>query len=91
MRISKEKKEKISEQILALLYSKSPQSIFTSQIAKELARDEEFIKDLLFNLKKRNLVVEIKKNPKGISYLKRARWSLSDSAYEAYKKYQVKQ
>lgn len=37
MKISKEKKEKISEQILAVLYSLNPQTIFTSHIAKEIA------------------------------------------------------
>ena len=90
MRISKEKRDKISEQILALLYSKSPQSIFTSQIAKEIARDEEFVKGLILELKKRNLVIGINKNPRGATYLKRMRWRLSDSAYEAYKNYQIK-
>ena len=88
MRISKEKKEKISEQILALLYSVTPKSLFTSQIAKEIARDEEFIKELLLNLKKQGFIVDIKKNPKGISYLKRTRWKISDSTYSAYKKHQ---
>lgn len=90
MRISKEKKDKISEQILALLYSKSPQSIFTANIANEIARDEEFIKSLMIDLKNKGFVIEIKKNPKGISYLKRSRWRLSDKAYEAYKIHQNK-
>ncbi|MEK6913850.1 MAG: hypothetical protein AABW47_04245 [Nanoarchaeota archaeon] len=88
MKISEQKKEKIHEQILALLYSISPQSLFTLNIAKELARDEEFIKSLLLILKKKDLVIEIKKNSKGRTYLKRSRWKLSDSAYQAYKKYQ---
>jgi len=64
MKISDKKKEKISEQILSYLYSINPKSIFTSQIAEEVARDEEFIKNLLLNLKKRNLIVEVKKTPK---------------------------
>jgi len=63
MKISDKKKEKISEQILSYLYSINPKSIFTSQIAEEVARDEEFIKNLLLNLKKRNLIVEVKKKP----------------------------
>jgi len=37
MKISKEKKEKISEQILAFLYSINPKPSFTSHIAQELA------------------------------------------------------
>jgi len=87
MKISDKKKEKISEQILSYLYSINPKSLFTSQIAEEIARDEEFIKNLLLKLKKRNLIIEIKKNPKGILYLRRSRWRLSDTVYNAYKNY----
>ena len=85
MRISTNKKEKISEQILALLFSVSPKSLFTFHIAQEIARDEEFIKKLLFELKKKNLVIPINKNSKGIIYIKRIRWKLSDIAYKTYK------
>lgn len=87
MKISDKKKEKISEQILSYLYSINPKSIFTSKIAEEIARDEEFVKNLLLNLKKRSLIIEIKKNPKGITYIRRSRWRLSDAAYNAYKNY----
>jgi len=88
MKISSQKREKISEQILALLFSISPKIFFTSQIAHEIARDEEFIKGLLFELKKKKLVIEIKKNPKGIQYIRRSRWGLSDATYEAYRSHQ---
>jgi hypothetical protein len=90
MKISEQKKEKIYEQILALLYSISPKPLFTLNIAQEIARDEEFVKFLLLELKKKDLLVEIKKNSKGIVYLKRSRWKLSDSAYQAYKNHQDK-
>lgn len=85
MKINETKKEKISEQILFLLYSLSPKSLFTSQIASEIARDEEFTKNLLLELKKKKLILEIKKNPKGISYLRRSRWKIGDEVYKAYK------
>lgn len=85
MKISEEKREKISEQILAFLYSVSPHSAFTFHIAKEIARDEEFIKGILLSLEKKGLVLEVKKNPKGTPYSKRSRWSLSEGAYSAYK------
>ena len=62
MKISNKKKEKISEQILAFLYSINPKPVFTSQIAEEIARDEEFVKNLLSTLKKKELVIEIKKS-----------------------------
>jgi len=88
MQISNKKKEKISEQILALLYSTSPKTLFTSQIAEEIARDEEFVKKLLVVLREKKLVVEVKKNPQGIIYKRRSRWRLSDIAYISYKNHQ---
>ena len=88
MKISIKKKEKISEQILALLYSTSPKTLFTSQIAEEIARDEEFVKKLLRNLKEKKLIVEIKKNSQGTTYKRRSRWRLSDVAYLSYKNHQ---
>ncbi|HJZ19275.1 MAG TPA: hypothetical protein VJ208_04165 [Candidatus Nanoarchaeia archaeon] len=88
MRISREKKDRISEQILAFLYASYPQMVFTSNIAREIARDEEFVKSLLLGLKKKNLVVEVKKNQKGVDYSRRLRWKLGDEVYAAYKKHQ---
>jgi hypothetical protein len=88
MKISQIKKDKISEQILAVLFSKFPQLLFTSQIASEIARDEEFTKKLLFDLNKKKLIIEVKKNPKGISYLKRSRWKMDDNTFQKYKNYQ---
>ncbi len=85
MKISQEKREKISEQILLFLYSISPRPAFTSHIAQELARDEEFIKKILLELKNKKVVLEVKKNPKGIDYKRRARWRLSEKAYQVYK------
>jgi len=88
MKISEQKKEKISEQILAALYQTYPKPIFTSHIAQEIARDEEFIKTLLLKLKTKKLIIEIKKNPKGIQYIRRSRWKLSDEIYKTYENYQ---
>lgn len=88
MKISENKKQKISEQILAFLYSNNPKSFFTSHIAQEIARDEEFTKSLLIDLRKKKLVIEIKKNSKGIDYVRRLRWKLSEHSYSIYKKHQ---
>ncbi len=89
MKISEKKREKIFEQILAYLYSINPKPVFTLHIAQEIARDEEFVKKMLFELKKKNFVIEIKKNPKGIPYLKRSRWKLTENIYELYKQKQT--
>ena len=88
MRISEQKKEKIFEQILAYLYSVNPKPLFTLHIAQEIARDEEFVKKMLFELKKKKLVIEVKKNPKGVDYIRRSRWKLTENIYELYKQKQ---
>jgi hypothetical protein len=87
--ISQSKKDKISEQILHHLFSLSPQSLFTSEIAQEIARDEEFTKTLLTELKSKGLVAEVAKNPSGEDYLRRRRWRLTTPAFEAYSKQQT--
>ena len=87
--ISQQKKDKISEQILHHLFTLAPSALFTSDIAKELARDEEFIKTLLQNLEKKKLVIQINKNPHGAEYQRRQRWRLSNEAFDAYKKHQI--
>jgi predicted transcriptional regulator len=88
MKISDKKREKIFEQILALLYSNNLKPLFTYEIAQEIARDEEFIKKLLLELLNKKFVFKIDKNPKGIPYIRRARWKLTNNIYQTYKKHQ---
>ncbi len=88
MKISKEKREKISEQVLAYLFSINPKPAFTSHIAREVARDEEFIKNLLQYMKSKNFIVDVKKNPKGSDYLRRIRWKLTEATYTLYRNLQ---
>ena len=87
-KISKQKKDKIAEQILHYLFTVSPQLKFTAEIARETARDEEFTKSILEDLYHKKLVTVVNKNKEGYLYLRRQRWRLSNHAYEAYKKHQ---
>ena len=84
MRISQEKKDKIIEQILNYLYQVFPKYPFTAEIAQEMARDEEFIKRLLTDLKEKNLIVAIKKDKKGNVFSRRVKWKLSSKAYDVF-------
>jgi hypothetical protein len=86
--ISQKKQEKIQEQILHHLFQVSPQPQFTSKIAESIARDEEFTKILLLDLKSKSLIAEINKNSKGNPYLRRKRWILSQQVFNAYSKRQ---
>lgn len=86
--ISRQKKDKISEQILHHLFSVSPEPKFTAEIAQEIARDEEFTKQLLEELQKNSLITEVTKNKIGSDYIRRRRWRLSNKAFEAYSKSQ---
>ena len=84
--ISKVKRSKISEQILSHLFQNTPQALFTSAIANELVRDEEFTKSLLKELESHKLVVRVTKSQSGKEYQRWERWRLSNAAFEAYKK-----
>ena len=88
-KISQQKKDKISEQILHYLFSISPESRYTADVARETARDEEFTKSLLQDLKSKNLVIEVKKSSKGEDYLRRQRWRLSSQVYNIFAKKQL--
>ena len=82
--ISIEKRNKIKEQALFYLYSQFPKQPFTSDIARELARDEEFIKLILLEMHKDSLIVQINKNAEGLKYLRRIRWRISNKAHQIY-------
>jgi transcriptional regulator with PAS, ATPase and Fis domain len=86
--ISKQKRDKISEQILHYLFTISPTSEFTNKISSEIARDEEFVKSILQELERNKLVISVDKNAKGINYSRRLRWTLSPQAYDVYKRHQ---
>ena len=85
MRLSKEKRDRIAEQILSHLYHEFPKTFFTAEISKILARDEEFVKSLMQELQDKKLVLCIRKNSQGQPYSRRCRWNLSPKAYDAYK------
>ncbi|MBI5804046.1 hypothetical protein HY450_02275 [Candidatus Pacearchaeota archaeon] len=87
--ISQRKKEKIQEQILHYLFEISPQAVHTIKIAEEIARDEEFTKSLLLDLKSKNLIIEVNKNSDGKTYERRQRWRLTEEAYKIYSRHQV--
>ena len=82
--LSGAKKQKISEQILSVLYENFPKPLFTSNIAQEIIRDEEFTKTLLQDLQSKELLISIDKNPEGKKYSRRTRWRLSNKAHQAY-------
>ena len=84
MKISQTKRDKIIEQIIHYLYQSFPKYPFTAEIAREIARDEEFIKKLLFELKEKNIVNFIKKNSKGNLLKRKIRWKLSNNVYDFY-------
>lgn len=84
MRLSKEKKDKISEQILSYLYHSFPKEPFTAEIAREIVRDEEFVKRILFELKEKDLIQIIRKNKKGLAFSRRLKWRLTNKVYDIY-------
>ncbi len=86
MRISKDKIDRIKEEILSTIFRNSPKAMFTSEVSQHLARDEEFIKKLLLELEKDKLIASVKKNSQGTTYLRRIRWRLTNQTFQAYQR-----
>lgn len=83
--ISQKKIDKIEEVILALLYENPAKPLYTSEIAEEIIRDEEFTLKLLIDLNKKELIELIDKNSDGKKLLKRKKWLLKPQVYSTYK------
>jgi len=84
MKISKDKLDRIKEEILSTIFRNSPNALFSSEIAHNIIRDDEFTKKLLLELEEKNLVSRVSKNNEGIDYTKRMRWRLTTPVYQAY-------
>ena len=61
-RISKKTFERIASDVVSVLYSRYPVPLTTRAIAREVARDNEFIKSVLTFLESKKLVVSVKKD-----------------------------
>ncbi|MFA7708020.1 MAG: hypothetical protein WCX73_03655 [Candidatus Pacearchaeota archaeon] len=85
MKISQTKKDRITEQILSFLYHSFPNQPFTAEIAREIARDEEFIKIILFDLQTKGLVTSVRKNSNGEVFSRRIKWRLTNKVYDIYR------
>jgi predicted transcriptional regulator len=83
-KLSQEKIKKIKEEILSLLYNNNLKPMFTNEVAEHLIRDEEFIKNILLDLKKEGIVTEVSKSQKGQEYRRWRRWALSKKIYGTY-------
>ena len=84
MRISKDKIDRIKEEILSAIFRNSPTALFSSEVAHHIIRDEEFTKKLLLELEEKNLIARVSKNNDGIDYTKRMKWRLTTPVYQAY-------
>lgn len=77
-KIGEEKKKVIFDQILSYLYEDPLKLKFTSDIAKGVGRDEEYILKLLNEMKEKNWVKMINRSSKGGIYVFRRRWRITD-------------
>ena len=80
--ISNEKRERIKEELLRIIYENYPNFLYTYQIADLLIRDDEFVLNLLKQLKDKNLIFCLEESSGG--NVKR-KWQLKREVYEQYK------
>jgi len=82
-KISENKKELLQREILGILYQNYPKMLFTNELSELMIRDDEFILDLLKDLKKRNLVKCLENGRSG--KVKR-KWGMGKEIHQKYKK-----
>ena len=81
-KVSDEKKEKLKEEVLRVVYESYPTFLYTYQVADSLIRDDEFILDLLKELKGNNFLTCLEETTG--NNIKR-KWGLKKEVYEKYK------
>lgn len=82
--VSDKKKGRIKEEILRVLYDKSPVAVSTCFVANEVIRDNEFVLTLLEEMEKVGFVMGLRGGCEGKNI--RVRWRLSDNAFRGYQK-----
>jgi hypothetical protein len=80
------KKERIKEEVLRAIYENYPNFLYTYQIAENIIRDDEFVLNLLNELKSKSLVYCIEETTG--SNIKR-KWGLKKEVYEKYKELSI--
>lgn len=81
-KVSNEKREKLKEELLRIIYENYPSFLYTYQVAEFLIRDDEFVLDLLNELKNKNLIMCLEETSG--DNIKR-KWGLKKEVYEKYK------
>lgn len=79
-KISKNSRERLSQEVLRILFENTLKPMSTKDIADELIRDDEFILQLLKELH-HHKIVKILPN-----YTRRKYWTMTPEAYAEYKK-----
>lgn len=81
-KVSNEKREKLKEELLRIIYENYPGFLYTYQVAEFLIRDDEFVLDLLNELKNKNLIMCLEETSG--DNIKR-KWGLKKEVYEKYR------
>ena len=79
-KISKNSRERLSQEILRVLFENNLKPLTTKDIADELIRDDEFILQLLKELHQHKIVKTLP------HYTRRKYWAMTPEAYAEYKK-----
>ncbi len=80
-KISKQKEEKVKDDILRELYDCYPNMLWTYDVAGKIARDEEFVLRLLKELQVDGLVLEREEGERRV----KRKWGLKGEAYNKHK------
>ena len=85
-KLSSRTKQLLKDDVVSVLFEKAPVSLFANEVALEMRRDNEFVKELLLELENVGVVERVEKGVSGRKYRKRMRWRIPHKVLQAMSK-----
>lgn len=86
-KLSEKTKKYVKDEIVSVLFN-SRAAMYANQVASNMGRDKEFIKQMLLELEEMGVVVRFDKSRKGKAYKERCRWRLKPEVEKAFRQMQ---
>jgi len=86
-RLSEKTKKYVKDEIVSVLFN-SMTALYANQVAANMGRDKEFVKQMILELEEMGVVIRYDKSKKGKAYKERCRWRLKPDVEKAFRRMQ---
>ena len=86
-RLSEKTKKYVKDEIVSVLFN-SMTALYANQVAANMGRDKEFVKQMILELEELGVVIRYDKSKKGKAYKERCRWRMKPEVEKAFRRMQ---